>query len=459
MSYHAVPYERNPFFAGREHLLAELDAFFTSALPIQLKIVALLGMPGGGKTEMALEYVYRIRSRYQVVVWLDASTRESLPQNITQALNTFGVRLPRYDDNEWIYALFRAWLRRLSSSFLLVLDRIHDDSLLNNVLDKGMKGHVIVTKSTHLTTDELRTLIIKPFTQEEGPLFLLRRAGLLAPNQPPEQAPSALYKAASALHREFGGHPLALDQAGAYLSETGVSPAEYLRLYRQDRRVWLDRRGTTSASHPFSAYAVIAAMRQGYAAWAEELLSLYLDHQLDCSDPSPHLPSSRVPAHLCQLAETNPALLFHMRASLIQNFVLVPLDPAHGKWGMHPLVRTVLREVRAYQRAQDRRNQAREDCYEPLTEEGIFQLLIAVQQLKHQQATMQQESAGMSKLAHESAMALIYLMRAVLPAPRKQREQAKKRIEYRYSTLVWDVSEEQLRDYARELLVIMQDRS
>jgi hypothetical protein len=50
MKYHCIPYERNPFFTGREPLLAELNAFFASALPLPLKIVALLGMPRVGKT-------------------------------------------------------------------------------------------------------------------------------------------------------------------------------------------------------------------------------------------------------------------------------------------------------------------------------------------------------------------------------------------------------------------------
>ena len=37
MSSHAIPYERNLFFTGREPLLAELGTFFASALPLPLK--------------------------------------------------------------------------------------------------------------------------------------------------------------------------------------------------------------------------------------------------------------------------------------------------------------------------------------------------------------------------------------------------------------------------------------
>jgi hypothetical protein len=408
--------------------------------------------------EIALEYLYRTRAHYHALVWLHAPTGWELAQNIVQALNTFGMSLAGYDD-EGIFALFRAWLRRQPSPFLLVLDHLRADSLLNDVLEEQMEGHVLVTKSTHLVTDELKTMIVKPFTDAEGPHFLLHRAGLLAHHQPDEHASSALHKGAFALHEEFGGHPLALDQAGAYLSETGMSPAEYLRLYRKDRRAWLDRRGTASASYPFTAFTVIAAMRQGSAYSSDDLLWLYLDDRLDCSDPAPRLPSRGVPATLRQMADQHPSILFDLRVGLLQNFVLIPLEAPRGAWGIHPLVRTVLRDVRAAEREQDRRNREQEERYEPLTEEEVFEILVTVHQLRSQWATMPQESAEMSKLAHESAKAVMRLERAVVPAPRKQRERAKKRMEHRYSTLVWDVSEEQVRRYAREFFAMMQYRS
>ncbi len=46
--------------------------------------------------------------------------------------------------------------------------------------------------------------------------------------------------------------PLALDQAGAYIEETGCGLAEYLDLYRTHRQSLLERRGKTSIDHPES---------------------------------------------------------------------------------------------------------------------------------------------------------------------------------------------------------------
>jgi tetratricopeptide (TPR) repeat protein len=50
----------------------------------------------------------------------------------------------------------------------------------------------------------------------------------------------------------MGGLPLALDQAGAYLEETGESLSNYLRIYQQRRAALLKRRGGLKPAHPES---------------------------------------------------------------------------------------------------------------------------------------------------------------------------------------------------------------
>ena len=56
------------------------------------------------------------------------------------------------------------------------------------------------------------------------------------------------------ISQEVGGLPLALDQAGAYLEETGTGLGDYLKLLRKRGKELLERRGgldsTTSPSRP-----------------------------------------------------------------------------------------------------------------------------------------------------------------------------------------------------------------
>jgi dihydroorotate dehydrogenase len=55
-----VPYERNPHFTGRDELLTELNTKHceTAAKKFQHR-VAIYGMGGVGKTQIAIEFVHR----------------------------------------------------------------------------------------------------------------------------------------------------------------------------------------------------------------------------------------------------------------------------------------------------------------------------------------------------------------------------------------------------------------
>ena len=69
--------------------------------------------------------------------------------------------------------------------------------------------------------------------RESGATLLLRRAGLLARNQNLKEASPESVRIALAISDELDGLPLALDQAGAYISETEIDLEEYLSRYRK----------------------------------------------------------------------------------------------------------------------------------------------------------------------------------------------------------------------------------
>src|SRR4029077_128549 len=101
-------------------------------------------------------------------------------------------------------------------------------------------------------------LNLLPMEQEEGVLFLLRRAKVLTPEASREQVQQfahrmpAQYAAAVELLEVLGGLPLALDQAGAYLEETRCGLQAYLDLFRTRRDALLQRRGEGIQDHPAS---------------------------------------------------------------------------------------------------------------------------------------------------------------------------------------------------------------
>jgi tetratricopeptide (TPR) repeat protein len=66
------------------------------------------------------------------------------------------------------------------------------------------------------------------------------------------------YAAAAQLVAVMDGLPLALDQAGSYIEETGCRPTDYLQRYEQQQVRLLDRRGGPASDHPQSVTATFA---------------------------------------------------------------------------------------------------------------------------------------------------------------------------------------------------------
>ena len=93
---------------------------------------------------------------------------------------------------------------------------------------------------------------------EDGALLLLRRAKVIKADAPLSAAAGTARDTALHISTELGGLPLALDQAGAYIEETGCGLASYLDLYRQRRAELLKRRGATASEHPNSVATTFA---------------------------------------------------------------------------------------------------------------------------------------------------------------------------------------------------------
>jgi hypothetical protein len=63
-----VPFHPNPFFTGRDLRLSELEAQLSA--PGAAGRLALTGLGGIGKTQLAVEYAYRRRADYDLVWWV-----------------------------------------------------------------------------------------------------------------------------------------------------------------------------------------------------------------------------------------------------------------------------------------------------------------------------------------------------------------------------------------------------
>lgn len=247
-----IPYPRNPFFLGRDAELAQIRRCLHAGQATALsQPQAISGLGGIGKTQLALEYAYRFHQDYQAVLWARAESVEELVSSYV-ALAIL-LRLPerKVREQDLTVQAVKTWLQT-HRDWLLILDNADDLTLLPDFLPPSLGGHLLLTTRAAVTRRLAHRLEIKTLPPDLGALFLLRRAALLAADGTLEQASLEEQELTQLISEELGGLLLALDQAGAYLEETGTSLSSYWQIYQQHRDDLLQRRGGLVDDHPAS---------------------------------------------------------------------------------------------------------------------------------------------------------------------------------------------------------------
>jgi tetratricopeptide (TPR) repeat protein len=245
-----VPFPRNRFFTGREsHLRALHEHFQLPGNDMQAQIQIICGVGGIGKTQLALEYTNRFRDDYAVVLWLHMETPETLLADLIALMDVFD--LPEKQEREYhqVLSTVKRWLMR-QSSWLLILDNVKEFALVRELLPHNCVGHVLLTTRRQVPFTSGSCLRLPSWSPEEGVLFLLNRARLLPRQASLQSVTDELRKQATSIYEELGGLPLALDQAGAYLEETGCTLPGYKQRFLEDPALLLSRRGLEHFAHP-----------------------------------------------------------------------------------------------------------------------------------------------------------------------------------------------------------------
>jgi tetratricopeptide (TPR) repeat protein/transcriptional regulator with XRE-family HTH domain len=253
-----LPQQRNTFFTGRDALLSHLHRVLcTDKAATVTQVHAMSGLGGIGKTQTAIEYAYRFRDEYQAVFWLRAETYDALMVDIVALAEL--LKLPEKDeqDQSIILKAVKKWLEK-SSHWLLILDNVEDFAMLVDFLPSQSMGHILLTTRVQATGTLADRINVEQMEPDEGALFLLRRAKLLAHDATLDEASRSLQVQAKDISQMLDGLPLALDQAGAYIEETGCSLTAYGNRYQARRAMLLDRRGSTSIEHPQSVTTTLS---------------------------------------------------------------------------------------------------------------------------------------------------------------------------------------------------------
>ena len=212
---------RPVFLAGREGLLAELDARLIAdgAGP---RMVALCGLGGAGKTSVALEYAHRHLAEVGVAWQLRAEDPTVLAASFGELAAGLGA-----DDGGDPVVSVHGVLAAYPAGWLLVFDNVPDRASVAPFVPPAGRGRVLITSRDQIWPGQ--ALDVPVLDPEVAAEFLVDRTG------------DADRRAALELAGELGGLPLALEQAAAYIQATGGSLAGYVAAFERRRADLLAR--------------------------------------------------------------------------------------------------------------------------------------------------------------------------------------------------------------------------
>nr|OQO05208.1 hypothetical protein B0A51_17773 [Rachicladosporium sp. CCFEE 5018] len=233
-----LPYRRDPAYVHRTLLYAQLEEL---AKPNAR--VALCGLGGAGKSQLALEYAYRLRGQDPTtfVLWIHASTFARFEQNVKELVAKLRVPGRRRPDAN-MFVLLQNWLTAAEyGNWLLIIDNFDDRALLRcehdydgaggssvvadfmTALSNCTRGCVVVTSRDRDTALELvdidEIIEVGPMEAKDARILLTARLGSTSTDDKIDQLAAAL-----------DYMPLALTQAAAYIRQRAprFSVAAYL---------------------------------------------------------------------------------------------------------------------------------------------------------------------------------------------------------------------------------------
>lgn len=247
-----VPYPRNPFFTGQQGILDRLYTCLQQERTTALtQSWAVSGLGGIGKTQIALEYVYRYRQDYRFVFWSSAATQESLLADLMTIAERLHLPMRKEADQQQIIAAVRHWFAS-HEGWLWVLDNADDLSIVRDIIPMERPGHLLLTTRAHALGVLAQRIEVETMGMAEATMLLLRRARLIAPDVLLDGLSDNQLAVAEAIAIALDFLPLALEQAGAYIEEVGCDLASYLDLYSTHRKELLARRGNDVTSYSYS---------------------------------------------------------------------------------------------------------------------------------------------------------------------------------------------------------------
>jgi len=243
-------YQRNPHLVGRAELIETLRNKLCGDKETFSHRLALYGLGGVGKTEIAIEYAFQFKEEYHSIFWVQATTLADLLSGFqkiaeaTRCAHTIGKPAPSVAEE------VLAWLER-QSSWLLVLDNLDNFDDIQDAqqyfprLNSPTNHLLITTRKPDATGIPAEAVEVPVFTTNSAAELLLLRSSLRTEIVDPKVEAEAIE-----IVKDLGRLPLAIEQAAAYIRECLKDLFKFRAIYAQSRKKFHERRPSRAWTYP-----------------------------------------------------------------------------------------------------------------------------------------------------------------------------------------------------------------
>ncbi|KAL3482632.1 nucleoside phosphorylase domain-containing protein [Aspergillus germanicus] len=147
-----IPFSRNPHFVGRQDEIQQLDDLIT--MPDGPRKLAIAGLGGVGKTQIALELAYRIRDREPEcsIFWIPCTSYEAVEQAFMTIAQLVGLQDVEPAE---VKERLRTYFSQSSKKWIMIFDNADDMDMwikgspttppLKKIIPRSENGHVLFT--------------------------------------------------------------------------------------------------------------------------------------------------------------------------------------------------------------------------------------------------------------------------------------------------------------------------
>ena len=242
---------RNPDFFGRDEVMRDLEkavlpsrAKFISSETTSTRYFALSGVGGLGKTEIATEFAFRHKQKFDAVFWVKADEEAKLDQSYSQIAQILGLETAAESTSQVVSkAIVKEWLSnpymclpleghsevssQAQATWLIIFDNADEPSIVADYWPVMGNGSVLITSRDPLAKTYYSTKVsgvdLEPFSDADG-------ASLLQTLTLDEDHASV----AQVISRKLGGLPLAITQMAGIIRRQELSLPEFIRSYEKD---------------------------------------------------------------------------------------------------------------------------------------------------------------------------------------------------------------------------------